>query len=100
MYGYVGTMKTTPGHRDEVVAIMLRDVEELRAAGCLSYVISVSDEDVDTIFVTEVWESRSHHEASLHLPTTRAAIDEAMPMLTGEFTGQQQEVVGGLGLAR
>lgn len=91
-------MKTRAGHRDEVVAILLRDVDDLRAAGCLSYVVSVSETDKDMVYLTEVWESKEHHQASLQLPTTKAAIAEAMPMLTGDFTGQEQDVVGGLGL--
>jgi hypothetical protein len=33
------------------------------------------------------------------LPETRAAIAEAMPMLTGEFTRQELTVVGGLGVS-
>ena len=98
LYGYVATMKTRPGRRDDVVAILLRDVDDLRHAGCHSYIVSVSDADPDTIHVTEVWESSEHHQASLQLPAVRATIDEAMPMLTGEFTGQERDVVGGLGL--
>jgi quinol monooxygenase YgiN len=97
-YGYIGTMKTTAGHRDDVVAILLRGVDGLRAAGCHLYVVSVSDDEADTIWVTEVWESKEHHDASLRLPETRAAIGAAMPMLTGEFTSRELSVAGGLGL--
>jgi hypothetical protein len=32
-YGYAGTMRTAPGRRDDVVAILLRDVDGLKAAG-------------------------------------------------------------------
>jgi hypothetical protein len=35
----------------------------------------------------------------LQLPETKAAIAEAMPMLTGEFSGQNVEIVGGLGVS-
>ena len=97
-YGYVGTMKTKPGHRDDVVAILLDDVEGLRAAGCEAYVVAVSDADADLIHVTEVWQSREHHQASLELPGVKAAIGKAMPLLTGEFTSEELHVIGGLGL--
>jgi len=99
MFGYNGSMKTTPGHRDAVVAILLRGSDGLRAAGCHLYVVSVSDDEPDTVWVNEVWESREHHRASLRLAETQAAIAEAMPMLTGEFTSQELTVVGGLGVA-
>ena len=98
-YGYVGTMRTRPGRRDAVVSILLRGVEELRAVGCHAYVVSVVPDDENLIHVTEVWDSSERHDASLQLPTTRAAIAEARPMLTGEFAGQELGVVGGLGLA-
>ena len=98
MYGYNGSMKVKPGHRDDVVAILMRGDDYLPAAGCHLYVISVSDDDPDTIWVNEVWESREHHRASLQLPETQAAIAEAMPLLTGEFTSQELTVAGGLGV--
>ncbi|MFC5925812.1 putative quinol monooxygenase [Micromonospora vulcania] len=91
-------MKTTPGHRDDVVAILLSGVDGLREAGCDLYVVSVSTTDDVTIWVSEVWQSKEHHAASLQLPETRAAIGKAMPMLTGEFTGQELTVAGGLGV--
>ncbi|MFG3302041.1 putative quinol monooxygenase [Micromonospora chersina] len=97
-YGYLGSMRTRPGCRDDVVAILLSGVEGLREAGCELYVVGVSDQDDVTIWVSEVWQSKQHHDASLRLPETRAAIGRAMPMLTGEFTSQEVTVVGGLGL--
>lgn len=100
MYGYIGSMRTRPGRRDEVVALLLRGLDALPAAGCRSYVVSTCATDDDRIWVSEVWESAEHHAASLQLPETRAAIAAAMPMLTGEFTSQESEVVGGLGLGR
>ena len=51
------------------------------------------------IWVSEIWDSAEQHQASLQLPETRAAIGRAMPMLTGQFTGQELIVVGGLGVA-
>ncbi|HVV21575.1 MAG TPA: antibiotic biosynthesis monooxygenase [Pseudonocardiaceae bacterium] len=97
-YGYVGSMRTRYGHRDEVVEILLSGVDGLRAAGCELYLVAVSETDRDVIWVTEVWTSKAHHDASLEAPRTRAAIQRAMPLLTGEFTRQELTVVGGLGV--
>lgn len=98
VYGYIGSMRTRPGMRDEVIALLLRGLDGLPAAGCLSYVVSACADDDDRIWVTEVWESEEHHAASLQLSETRAAIAAAMPMLTGEFTKQETDVAGGLRL--
>jgi quinol monooxygenase YgiN len=97
-YGYIGTMKARPGHRDEVVALLLDGVEGLREIGCELYVVGLADDDEDTICVTEVWQSKADHDASLQRPEVRAAIERAMPLLTGEFTSREVRVAGGLGV--
>jgi len=85
--------------RDEVIGILLSGADGLRAAGCQLYAICTDPADADVIWVSEIWDSAEQHEASLQLPETRAAIGRAMPMLTGQFTGQELIVVGGLGVA-
>jgi quinol monooxygenase YgiN len=97
-YGYIGSMKTRPGRRDDVVGLLVSGADGLREAGCHLYVVSVSDADDVTIWVSEVWRSKQDHDASLQLPEVKAAIGKAMPMLTGEFTSQEVTVVGGLGV--
>jgi quinol monooxygenase YgiN len=97
-YGYIGSMKTIPGHRDDVVSILLSDVDSLKEAGCDLYIVSVSDADDDTIWVSEVWQTKQHHDASLQQPEAKAAISKAMPMLTGEFVSHELTVVGGFGV--
>ncbi|MHB9752887.1 putative quinol monooxygenase [Streptomyces sp. BYX5S] len=96
-YGYIGSMRTRPGKRDEVVAILLSGAASLEAHGCRSYVVGLATDDPDTIVVTEVWESKEHHDASLRLPEAKEAITSAMPLLTGEFTSRESTVAGGLG---
>jgi len=64
-YGYIGSMKATAGHRDDVISILLSGVDGLRRAGCHLYVVSAAQGDDETIWVSEVWESKEHHDASL-----------------------------------
>ena len=97
-YGYIGSMKTKPGRRDHVMSILLAGVDGLRKAGCHLYVVGSAHADDNTIWVSEVWESKDHHDASLQLPAAKAAISQAMPMLTGEFTSQEFTVQGGVGV--
>lgn len=97
-YGLSGKLTTKPGQRDAVVALLLRDVEELKKVGCDLYVVSVSKDHPDAIFVTEVWTSAEAHRASLALPSVKEAIAEAMPLLTGQFESVELSVVGGLGV--
>jgi quinol monooxygenase YgiN len=97
-YGYIGSMKVKPGHRTEVVAVLVAGADGLRKAGCDLYVVTESATDEDTVWVSEVWESKEHHDASLQLPEAKASIGKVMPLLTGEFTRQETHVVGGLGI--
>ncbi|SNY45950.1 putative quinol monooxygenase [Paractinoplanes atraurantiacus] len=95
-YGYIASMKARPGHRDEVIDILTGGADGLRTAGCHLYVVAAATTDDVTIWVSEVWESKQHHDDSLKLPEARAAIAQAMPLLTGEFFTQETEVRGGL----
>ena len=91
-------MRVKPGHRDEVVATLVSGADGLKAAGCDLYVVGVSDTDKDLIWVNEVWVSKQAHDDSLRLPETRAAIAKTMPLLTDDFTSQELDIVGGLGV--
>ena len=98
-YGHIGSMRTTPGHREQVVALLLSGVDGLRRAGCQLYVVGTADTDDVTIWVSEVWASAEQHDAALQLPAAKAAIAQAMPMLTGEFSSRELTVIGGLGVS-
>jgi quinol monooxygenase YgiN len=95
-YGYIGSMKTQPGKRDDVVAILLSGLDGLKGVGCSQYTVGVDSTDEVTIWTSEVWESEEAHKASLELPETKAAIAGAMPMLAGEFTRVETDVRGAL----
>jgi len=96
MYGLIGKMLVKPGHRDELVGILLEGTSAM--PGCLSYVIALDSGDDDALWITEVWEDRESHEASLSLPDVQAAIARGRPMITG--FGERFETVpkGGVGL--
>lgn len=84
-----------PGNRDALVKILTRANPELAsAAGCLLYEVGVNDDERDTVFVIELWESAEAHHASLQLDSVRAAIAEAMPLLSGQMSGTQFSVIG------
>jgi quinol monooxygenase YgiN len=98
MYGSIGSMRTKPGRRDEVVSLLVNGASDLRSAGCRLYVVSVSDSEADVISVSEVWESKERHDASRQLPETTGAMAQAMPMLIGEVTRRELTAPGGLGV--
>ncbi len=91
-------MRVREGCRDQVIEILLSAAAGLRTAGCQLYAVCTDPGDRDVVWVNEIWDSADQHAASLQLPEAQAAIATAMPMLTGEFTRQEVEVVGGLGV--
>ena len=68
--------------------------------GCLSYIVAKDNADADAIWITEVWDSRESHRASLQLPAVRAVIARARPLIAGFDSGTETEPVGGVGIPR
>lgn len=93
-FANIGTLGVKPGMREEVVAILTRRNQQMDEAGCLLYEVGVNDEEPETVFVAELWTSAQAHQESLQLDTVRAAIAEAMPLLSGEMGGHQFFVTG------
>jgi quinol monooxygenase YgiN len=93
-YANAGTLGTLPGKRDELVRHLTARSDVLREHGCLTYEVGVDDENAETVFVIEIWESREAHRSSLELPEVLASIEAARPLLSGDFGGFRFDVVG------
>jgi quinol monooxygenase YgiN len=96
MYGLIGKMNVVAGERDALIAILLEGVSGM--PGCLSYVVAKDPEDPDAIWITEVWESRESHAASLTLPSVQEAITKGRSLIAGFGERFETEPVGGHGL--
>ena len=96
MYGLIGKMTALAGKRDELIAILLAGVAEM--PGCLSYIVATDPADANAIWITEAWDSKASHDASLSLPQVRAAIAKGKPLIAGFSDGTVTAPVGGHGL--
>lgn len=96
MYGRIGKMTAVEGRRDTLAEILLEGLQDM--PGCLSYVVAEDSTDENALWITEVWDSRESHEASLALPAVQDAIARGRPLIAG--FGEQTETVplGGHGL--
>ena len=94
VFANAGSLGAVPGKRDELVAHLTRRSSVLEEIGCLAYEVGVNENDPDTVFVIELWESADAHRGSLALPEVQASIAEARPLLSGTFGGFQFDVVG------
>jgi quinol monooxygenase YgiN len=80
-YGLIGQMKTAPGKRAEVIAALIEGTQEM--PGNLAYLIAEDLEDENSIWITEVWQTKTDHANSLQLPSVQAAIGKARPHIAG-----------------
>jgi quinol monooxygenase YgiN len=96
MYGLIGKINSAPGKRDELIAILLEGVVGM--PGCLSYIVAKDSTDENAIWVTEVWDARSSHEASLSLPSVQEAIAQGRPLIAGFGERFETVPIGGHGL--
>lgn len=96
MYGLIGKMTAKPGQRDALAEVLLDGVSGM--PGCLSYVVALDPTNADALWITEVWDTKESHEASLLLPAVKDAIARGMPLIAGMDASTVTEPVGGHGL--
>jgi quinol monooxygenase YgiN len=95
-----GKLTAKSGHREDLADILIQASQLVStASGCKLYVIGKDEEDQDSVYVTEIWESKEDHDNSLKVEGVRELIMKAMPILDGQPTkGQEIEILGGAGI--
>ena len=93
MYGLIGKMTAVDGRRDELVAILLAGMSGM--PGCLSYIVATDPADPNAIWITEAWDSKTSHDASLALLSVKDAIAKGRPLIAGFAPGTVTTPVGG-----
>ena len=96
MYGLIGKMMAQAAKRDELAKILTNGVAGM--PGCLSYIIANDPTDANVIWVTEAWESKAAHGASLSLPSVKDAITKGRPLISAMSSVAETLPVGGHGL--
>ena len=97
MYGLIAKMTAKPGERAALEAILLANEEGM--PGCLSYIIARDPENADALWITEVWDTQASHAASLAIPSVKAAVVRAMPLIAGFSDRVVTTPIGGIGLS-
>ena len=93
MYGLIGKMTAQAGRRDELVNILLDGVAGM--PGCLSYIVANDPADPNLLWITEAWESKEAHAASLSLPSVKDAIARGRPLIAAMSAVAETSPVGG-----
>lgn len=91
MYGLIGKIRAAAGKRDDLIAILLEGTEAM--PGCLSYVVAKDTESPNDIWITEVWQTKEQHAASLSLSQVKDAIARGKPLIASfEFRAETEPV--------
>ena len=95
-----GKLTAKAGHADELAAILLQASQLVSTAkGCGLYVVGKDKNEANSIFVTEIWDSKEDHDNSLKVEGVRELIMKAMPIIDGPpQKGQELELIGGMGV--
>lgn len=93
LYGLIGEIKATPGKGAELAAI-LQESSASGMPGNLAYLVALSVEDPDSIWVSEVWTSKQEHDDSIKLPAVQAAIAKGRALIAGFGTRIETRPLG------
>lgn len=94
-----GKLTAKEGLVDDLESILKEASSLVRksAKGCKIYIVSRENNNLNDVFITEVWDSKEDHDNSLKIDEVRNLIMKAIPLIDGQPTkGQEFEIVGGL----
>lgn len=94
MWGMIARIKAQPGQRAALAAILAGNPGTM--PGCLAYIVSEDLADADALWVTEYWDSKASHDASLSLPAVKDAITKGRPLIAGFERGAELRPISGL----
>jgi quinol monooxygenase YgiN len=93
-------MVAQPGRGEALADTMLRVADGLRATpGCELYVVNVSADEADTIWVTEVWADQEASDRALSSDMADVGISEVLDLLAGPPELVDLVPIGGPGLS-
>ena len=91
-FGMIGKIKAQPGKRAELIGILTSGTESM--LGCLAYLVAEDAKDPDGVWITEIWDNKETHAASLQLPAVREAIARGRPLIAAfEISAETRPVV-------
>ncbi|MCP3773036.1 antibiotic biosynthesis monooxygenase [Paenibacillus sp. MZ04-78.2] len=95
-YAMFGKLTAHPGKREELAKMMLEADTLNDMKGCIYYILHEAEEDPDVLWITELWESREAHAASLKNEKVRELIGRCQHLIE-EVGGVKVRPIGGKG---
>ncbi|HEY2420532.1 MAG TPA: antibiotic biosynthesis monooxygenase family protein [Neobacillus sp.] len=83
-FGLFNKFIAKEGERDRLVNLLLAAANSMEDQDdCELYVVNISPEDANAVYVFEVWNNEKAHQASLSLAAAQALIQQAKPIIAG-----------------
>lgn len=99
-FSLFGKFIVQEGERDTMVDLLLEAAESMKNLDeCEIYLINISESELNSVYVYEVWSNENAHQASLTLETTQTLIKRAKPIITGMERVSTLETMGGKGIS-
>ena len=99
-FGLFGKFTVKDGERDTLVDILLEAAESMKNLDeCEIYLVNVSEDESNSVYVYEVWRNENAHQASLSLEATQTLIKRAKPIITGMERISTLKTMGGKGIS-
>ncbi len=102
MYKYGLSVKfiATENNAQKLSSILLKASELVaEAKGCQLYLVSLDEDELNTVWTTEIWDTKADHENSLSVIGVKELISQATPLLASppEIV-KEIKIIGGYGI--
>jgi len=90
-----GKLTAKDGQRQALAEILITASKLMATAkGCSLYAVALDEQDANSVYITEIWDSKEDHDNSLKVEGVRELIMTAMPILDGQpQKGQELEII-------
>lgn len=99
-FSLFGKFIVQEGERDTLVNILLDAAESMKNLDeCEIYLVNISEDEPNSVYVYEVWSNENTHQASLTLEATQTLIKRAKPIITRMERISTLKTRGGKGIS-
>ena len=99
MFGIYTKITAVSGKRQELLDMLLRAAKGMETVeSCKFYIVNKSTTEPDAVWVTEIWDAKQSHDASLMDENAKALITQALPLTDKSPEQIVLSPIGGKGL--
>lgn len=99
-FSLFGKFTVQEGERETMVEVLLEAADSMRNLDeCEVYLVNISENEPNAVYVYEVWSDENAHQASLTLEATQTLIKRAKPIITGMERISTLKTRGGKGIS-